>query len=211
MEALDAVARANGVWQFEDSRGGRSIWGPRDPYNVTEDADLAFRLALAGYSVGMLDSKTYEEAPDTPRKARNQRGRWLQGYMQTGLIHTRHPLWAMRQVGPLRYVAFIMFILGTPVSLVLNPVVWAVTILYIAARLAGYSGAAAFMDTLFSAPVYYVGMLVAVIGNLVLFFQKLITPLRRQRELSLALKRLDVTRSPSTLAIKNTVLRYGSC
>ena len=182
MEALDAVARANGVWQFEDSSGGRSIWGPWDPYNVTEDADLAFRLALAGYSVGMLDSKTYEEAPDTPRKARNQRGRWLQGYMQTGLVHTRHPLWAMRQVGPLRYVAFIMFILGTPVSLVLNPVVWAVTILYIAARLAGYSGAAAFMDTLFPAPVYYVGMLVAVIGNLVLFFQKLITPLRRQQE-----------------------------
>jgi hypothetical protein len=182
MEALDVVARANGAWQFEDANGGGSIWGPWDPYNVTEDADLAFRLALAGVRVGMLDSKTYEEAPDTARKARNQRGRWLQGYMQTGLVHTRHPQWSMRRVGPLRYLAFVMFILGTPVSLMLNPIVWGVTILYIASRLAGDSAGAAFINQLFPAPVYYAGMLVAVGGNLVLYFQKLATPLRRQQE-----------------------------
>lgn len=182
MEALYDVARANGAWQFEDSSGSRNFYGPWDPYNVTEDADLAFRLALAGYSIGMLDSKTYEEAPDTARKARNQRGRWLQGYMQTGLVHTRHPLWSLRRVGPLRYLAFIMFILGTPVSLILNPLVWGVTILYIGSRLAGDSASAVFIDKLFPAPVYYAGLLVAVVGNLVLFFQKLATPLRQQQE-----------------------------
>ncbi|MGH3217976.1 MAG: glycosyltransferase [Streptosporangiaceae bacterium] len=182
MEALDAVARSNGVWRFKDANGGGSIWGPWDPYNVTEDADLAFRLAVVGFRIGMLNSKTYEEAPDTARKARNQRGRWLQGYMQTGLVHARHPLRSMRRVGPLRYLAFLMFILGTPVSLMLNPIVWGVTILYIASRLAGDSASAAFINQLFPAPVYYAGMLVAVGGNLVLFFQKLATPLRRQQE-----------------------------
>jgi glycosyltransferase XagB len=182
MEALDAVARTNGVWQLEDTDGGGGIWGPWDPYNVTEDADLAFRLALAGFSIGMLDSKTYEEAPDTARKARNQRGRWLQGYIQTGLVHTRHPLGMMRRVGPLRYLAFVMFVLGTPVSLLLNPIVWGVTILYIASRLAGDSAGAVFIDKLFPASVFYAGMLVAVVGNLVLYVQKLITPLRRQQE-----------------------------
>ena len=182
MEALYDVARANDALRFEDSSGGRNVYGPWDPYNVTEDADLAFRLALSGYSIGMLDSKTYEEAPDTARKARNQRGRWLQGYMQTGLVHTRHPLWSVRQVGPLRYLAFIMFILGTPVSLILNPLVWGVTILYVGSRLAGDSASAAFIEQLFPAPVYYAGMLVAVVGNLVLFFQKLITPLRQQQQ-----------------------------
>jgi len=182
MEALDAVTRANGAWQFEDAGGGRSIRGPWDPYNVTEDADLAFRLALAGYNIGMLDSKTYEEAPDTARKARNQRGRWLQGYMQTGLVHTRHPLRSMRRAGPMRYLAFIVFILGTPVSLLLNPIVWGVTILYVASRLANVPVGAVFIEKLFPAPVYYAGMLVAVVGNLVLFFQNLITPLRRQQE-----------------------------
>jgi cellulose synthase/poly-beta-1,6-N-acetylglucosamine synthase-like glycosyltransferase len=181
MEALDAVARANGAWQFEDAGGSKSIWGPWDPYNVTEDADLAFRLALAGFRIGMLDSKTYEEAPDTARKARNQRSRWLQGYMQTGLVHTRYPLWSIRQVGLLRYLAFIMFVLGTPVSLMLNPIVWSVTVLYVASRLAGDSVGAAFINQLFPAPVYYAGMLVAVAGNLILYFQKLITPVRRQQ------------------------------
>lgn len=182
MEALDAVARANGVWRFKDTDGGRSIWGPWDPYNVTEDADLAFRLALAGFSIGMLDSKTYEEAPDTARKARNQRGRWLQGYMQTGLVHTRHPMRSMRRVGPLRYLTFTTFILGTPVSLLLNPIVWGVTVLYIASRLAGDPQGPIFIDKLFPAPVYYVGMLVTVVGNLILYFQKLVTPIRRQQE-----------------------------
>jgi cellulose synthase/poly-beta-1,6-N-acetylglucosamine synthase-like glycosyltransferase len=182
MEALDAVARANGAWQFEDAHGGRSIWGPWDPYNVTEDADLAFRLALAGFRIGLLDSQTYEEAPDAARKARNQRGRWLQGYMQTGLVHTRHPMRSMRRVGPLRYLTFITFILGTPVSLLLNPIVWGVTILYIASRLAGDSGWPGFIDSLFPAPVYYVGMLVTVAGNLILYFQNLVIPLRRQQE-----------------------------
>jgi glycosyltransferase XagB len=182
MEALDAVARANGAWQFKDTHGGRSIWGPWDPYNVTEDADLAFRLALDGFSIGMLDSKTYEEAPDTARKARNQRGRWLQGYMQTGLVHTRHPMRSMRRVGPLRYLTFITFILGTPVSLLLNPIVWGVTILYIASRLAGDPTWPGFIDKLFPAPVYYVGMMVTVVGNLILYFQTVLTPLRRQQE-----------------------------
>jgi cellulose synthase/poly-beta-1,6-N-acetylglucosamine synthase-like glycosyltransferase len=182
MEALDAVARANGGWQFEDAHGGGSIRGPWDPYNVTEDADLAFRLALAGYSIGLVDSKTYEEAPDTARKARNQRGRWLQGYLQTGLVHTRHPMRSMRRVGPRRYLAFITFILGTPISLLLNPIVWGVTILYISARLAGDPRAPGFIDKLFPAPVYYVGMLVTMAGNLILYFQKLVTPLRRQQE-----------------------------
>jgi hypothetical protein len=181
-EALEAVARANGAWRFEDTHGGKSIWGPWDPYNVTEDADLAFRLALAGFSIGMLDSKTYEEAPDSARKARNQRGRWLQGYMQTGLVHTRHPMRSMRRVGPLRYLTFITFVLGTPVSLLLNPIVWAVTILYITARLAGDPTWPSFIDKLFPAPVYYVGMLVTVVGNLILYFQTVVTPLRRQQE-----------------------------
>src|ERR1035438_3505890 len=94
--------------------------GPWAAYNLTEDADLAFRLALAGYRIGMLHSKTYEEAPDTAKKAKNQRSRWLQGYAQTGLVHTRRPVRQMRAVGPVRYLAFLLLILGTPASLPLD-------------------------------------------------------------------------------------------
>jgi cellulose synthase/poly-beta-1,6-N-acetylglucosamine synthase-like glycosyltransferase len=183
IEALQAAAQANGPWRFTSAEGREvTMVGPWDPYNVTEDADLAFRLGQAGYRIGMLASTTYEEAPDTARKAKNQRSRWLQGYAQTGLVHTRHPLRGMRATGPLRYLAFILLMLGTPLSLLLNPVMWATTLGYIVARLAPFDAVTAFIDRLFPAPVFYAGIAVAVAGNAVLFAQKLFTPLRQQQQ-----------------------------
>jgi glycosyltransferase XagB len=184
-DALEAVAAANGRWEFSDDAGHPvTMRGPWDPYNVTEDADLAFRLAMAGYQIGMLDSVTYEEAPDTATVAKKQRSRWLQGFAQTGLVHARHPLRLMRSVGPLRYLAFVLFMLGTPVSLLLNPLMWAATILYIVARLDALTAVSTFIDGLFPTPVFYAGAFIAVAGNAVLFVQKLITPLRQQQQQS---------------------------
>ena len=102
--------------------------------------------------------------------------------MQTGLVHTRHPLWSMRRVRPLRSLAFIMFILGTPVSLMLNPLVWGVTILYIASRLAGDSAGAAFIRELVSGAGVLRGHGGGGRGEFILFFQTLTTPIQRQRE-----------------------------
>jgi glycosyltransferase XagB len=182
-EALEAVATANGQWEFTDGDGHRvAVRGPWDPFNVTEDADLAFRLAMAGYQIGMLGTVTYEEAPDRATVAKNQRSRWLQGFAQTGLVHTRHPLQMMRSVGPLRYLAFILFMLGTPFSLLLNPLMWAMTILYVVARLDSLTSVSSFIDALFLTPVFYAGAVIAVAGNAVLFVQKLMTPLRRQQQ-----------------------------
>jgi cellulose synthase/poly-beta-1,6-N-acetylglucosamine synthase-like glycosyltransferase len=186
-DALEAVCRVNGRWEFTDGDGHPvTMRGPWDPYNVTEDADLAFRLAMTGYEIGMLDSNTYEEAPDTAHVAKNQRSRWLQGFAQTGLVHTRHPLALMRSVGPLRYLGFVLFMLGTPASLLLNPLMWGTTILYVVARLDALTSVSAFIDGLFPTPVFYAGIFVAVAGNAVLFAQKLMTPLRRQQQSELA-------------------------
>jgi glycosyltransferase XagB len=182
-DALEAVSAANGRWEFEDRDGNPvTMRGPWDPFNVTEDADLAFRLAMAGYQIGMLGTVTYEEAPEAAAVAKNQRSRWLQGFAQTGLVHTRHPLRMMRSVGPLRYLAFILFMLGTPFSLLLNPLMWAATILYVVARLDALTSVSTFIDSLFPTPVFYAGAVIAVAGNGVLFVQKFITPLRRQQE-----------------------------
>jgi glycosyltransferase XagB len=182
-EALEAVAAANGRWEFTDDEGHPvTMRGPWDPFNVTEDADLAFRLAMAGYRIGMLGTVTYEEAPDRAIVAKNQRSRWLQGFAQTGLVHARHPVRMMRSVGPLRYLAFILFMLGTPFSLLLNPLMWAMTILYVVARLDALAPVYSFIDALFPTPVFYAGAVIAVAGNAVLFVQKLMTPLRRQEQ-----------------------------
>jgi glycosyltransferase XagB len=182
-DALEAVATANGPWEFTDGDGNPVIMrGPWDPFNVTEDADLAFRLSMAGYQIGMLGAVTYEEAPDTAKVAKNQRSRWLQGFAQTGLVHARHPVKMMRTVGPLRYLAFMLFMLGTPFSLLLNPLMWAATIVYVGARLDALTSVTAFIDGLFPTPVFYAGAVIAVAGNAVLFVQKLTTPLRRQQQ-----------------------------
>jgi glycosyltransferase XagB len=192
-DALEAVSAANGQWEFEDAEGNPvTMHGPWDPYNVTEDADLAFRLAMAGYRIGMLDSITYEEAPDTAAVAKKQRSRWLQGFAQTGLVHARHPLQLMQSVGPLRYLAFILFMLGTPLSLLLNPLMWAATILYVVSRLDALTAVSAFIDGLFPAPVFYAGAFIAVAGNAVLFYQKLITPLRQQQQSETASTRTEL-------------------
>lgn len=79
--------------------------GGWDAWNVTEDADLGLRLARSGLAVETLDSTTWEEAPFTLRAWLGQRGRWLKGWMQTLLVHTRAAPSAAREFGPARAFA----------------------------------------------------------------------------------------------------------
>jgi cellulose synthase/poly-beta-1,6-N-acetylglucosamine synthase-like glycosyltransferase len=65
--------------------------GGWDPFNVTEDADLGFRLARQGWHTAVLVSTTWEEAPVGFAQWLRQRTRWLKGWMQTYLVHTRQP------------------------------------------------------------------------------------------------------------------------
>jgi len=66
--------------------------GGWDPYNVTEDADISFRLAAAGYSLDVIASPTEEPAPQGFRQWMPQRGRWVKGHMQTLAVHLRGPV-----------------------------------------------------------------------------------------------------------------------
>lgn len=65
--------------------------GGWDAWNVTEDADLGFRLAAEGYDLGVLVSPTFEPAPDRLSDWLPQRARWVKGYMQTFGVQTRDP------------------------------------------------------------------------------------------------------------------------
>jgi len=76
--------------------------GGWDAWNVTEDADLGLRLARHGLECHMLASTTWEEAPPGLRDWLPQRRRWMKGWMQTFLTHTRQPLRLWRDVGTLR-------------------------------------------------------------------------------------------------------------
>ncbi len=63
--------------------------GGWDPHNVTEDADLGFRLWRAGGTLGVLTRPTYEPPPGELTDWLPQRARWLKGFMQTWGVHTR--------------------------------------------------------------------------------------------------------------------------
>ena len=63
--------------------------GGWDPFNVTEDADLGFRLWRQGWHLGVMTSPTHEAPPHALEDWLPQRTRWLKGYMQTWGVHTR--------------------------------------------------------------------------------------------------------------------------
>ncbi len=65
--------------------------GGWDAWNVTEDLDLGLRLARFGYSAGVLEASTFEEAPVSLRGWMNQRRRWFKGWFQTLFVHAREP------------------------------------------------------------------------------------------------------------------------
>lgn len=63
--------------------------GAWDAWNVTEDADLGLRLSQYGYQSGLIGAPTWESPPETCRAWLPQRTRWIKGYMQTLMVHTR--------------------------------------------------------------------------------------------------------------------------
>lgn len=107
--------------------------GAWDPFNVTEDADLGFRLARLGHRVSMLDSCTFEDAPRHFGSWLRQRTRWMKGYMQTVLVHTRDPADLLRGVGLRGCLLMHAFLGGAVWSTLVNPLLWIVF-------LAGYAG-----------------------------------------------------------------------
>ncbi len=82
-----------------------------DAHNVTEDADLGFRLARFGYRTELIPTVTYEEATCRPWAWIRQRSRWLKGFMVTYFVHMRRPHQLMADLGPRKFWGFQIFFL----------------------------------------------------------------------------------------------------
>jgi len=141
--------------------------GAWDPFNVTEDADLGIRLRRCGYRVAVLDSITYEEANTDFVNWIKQRSRWYKGYAQTWLVHMRHPLQLIREVGVAGFLRFNLFVGGTPLLAVMNPISWFLLLLWFALE-------PAFIQQIMPAPVYYAGLFGWIVGNFSFYYLNLI-------------------------------------
>ena len=144
-----------------------------DPHNVTEDADLGLRAAVEGYRVGVIDSDTEEEACAQLRPWIRQRTRWIKGYMQTALVHTRSPRRLVRQVGIVDAVAFLLLIAGTPLTFLLAPVMWAGTA-------AWYGFGEPHVPLLDSGTFWTIALINLIVGNGIMIGLNLIAAVRGQ-------------------------------
>jgi glycosyltransferase XagB len=95
--------------------------GGWDPFNVTEDADLGVRLFRFGYVSGVLRSSTFEEAPTQLKVWVKQRRRWLKGFLQTWLVHNRHPIKLLRETGLQGFLTIQVMTIGIFASALLHP------------------------------------------------------------------------------------------
>ncbi|MFU1478998.1 glycosyltransferase [Roseovarius sp. C7] len=98
--------------------------GGWDAHNVTEDADLGFRLARHGYRTEMVGTVTGEEANCHFWPWVKQRSRWLKGYMTTYLVHMRSPRLLHRQLGAWKFWGFQAHFITALSQFILAPFLW---------------------------------------------------------------------------------------
>jgi len=148
--------------------------GGWDPYNVTEDADLGIRAAALGMTVGVIDSTTYEEANRAYGNWIRQRSRWIKGYLQTTLVHLRHPRKLVAEVGWRQGAAFGLLVGGTPLSFLFAPPLYA---LFVASLVIPTQQ----IEHLFPSWVLYVGTINLVLGNSMMVYVAMLGAFKRER------------------------------
>ncbi len=104
--------------------------GPWDPFNVTEDCDLGIRIGEAGYRTGLVDSVTWEEANRALGNWFRQRSRWVKGFAQTHLVHSRAPWAILRKLGVKGMIGAYLAVGGSVLMMLCNVVFWCIVLLY---------------------------------------------------------------------------------
>jgi cellulose synthase/poly-beta-1,6-N-acetylglucosamine synthase-like glycosyltransferase len=148
--------------------------GGWDAFNVTEDCDIGLRISQYNLKTAVLDSTTYEEAASRFKTWLFQRSRWIKGYLQTYLVHMRHPFQTLRQ-GHFRKFFSLQLIVGAwTIVLFINPFMWALTLLYFLFH------PVQLYSMLFPGPILYLGGFCLIFGNFFYIYIHLLGCLRRK-------------------------------
>ncbi len=171
LSSLDAVIPLGGTSNHFKTDVLHELLG-WDAYNVTEDCDLGVRLCRAGYHTRVLRTTTWEEACSNLGFWIKQRTRWLKGYIQTYMVHMRSPIRLLREVGLRNFCHFQLLIGGVVLSFLLNPIFWALALVWFVWRPDQLS-------PLFPAPVFAMGAFCLFVGNFVFVYCNLLACYRR--------------------------------
>ncbi|MEU5874541.1 glycosyltransferase [Glycomyces sp. NPDC047369] len=146
--------------------------GGWDPFNVTEDADLGIRIARRGWDVRMIVSVTEEEANSRLGNWIRQRSRWIKGYLQTWLVHSREPVRMWRELGAKKTLAIHLTLGFSTVTTLINPLMWLMTLSY-------FVFGPEWMEPLFPPAVLYGGMFAMIAGNALMCYALMLGCLKR--------------------------------
>ncbi|MGO0122491.1 glycosyltransferase [Desulfothermobacter acidiphilus] len=146
--------------------------GGWDPFNMTEDADLGIRAYRRGYRVGVLNSTTYEEANSRVRNWIRQRSRWQKGYLQTFLVHNRHPFTFIRKVGFRGWLTLQVFIGGSVATSAVSPFFWLMFIYWLVTRSVA-------IEPLFPGPLLYISLFNLLVGNFLAIYLNMLAVFKR--------------------------------
>lgn len=149
-----------------------------DAFNVTEDCDLGIRLVKQGYRTAIMDSDTMEEANSHFFNWFGQRTRWIKGYIQTYFVHMRNPGDFLRSAKRSHLLTFQLVVGGKVLSMMINPLMWVVTISYFMFR----SEVGGFIESFFPTPVMYMGVFSLVFGNFLYMYYYMIGCAKREHD-----------------------------
>lgn len=148
-----------------------AVWhevGGWDEFNVTEDADLGVRLARHGYRTMILDSITLEEANSDVVNWIRQRSRWYKGYLQTMMVHLRHPVQLTREIGLKSTLRLVAMTGGVPLTSAFNVLLGMTLLIWV-------GGHPDFVVLLFPPVTYYICLTMFLLGAPLSIFVGLIT------------------------------------
>jgi glycosyltransferase XagB len=148
-----------------------------DAFNVTEDCDLGIRLVKKGFQTAIINSVTLEEANSDLKNWFQQRTRWVKGYMQTYLVHMRHPWVFFENAGLRTFLIFQLVVGGKILSMLVNPFMWLMFIAYFALR----PWVGGIIESFYIAPIFYMGTFSLVVGNFLYMYYYMMGAARRKQ------------------------------
>lgn len=113
-------------------RSSLSHVGLYDATNLAEDAELSIRLLIAGWKVGTVNSRHWEEAPVSFNAWLKQRTRWYRGWLQSlwKYIPIMLDVKNLKRLGVLGAFSTFMMLVA-PLIVVLNWVSYGITALWL--------------------------------------------------------------------------------
>ncbi len=143
--------------------------GGWDPYNVAEDCDIGIRLYRHGFRSGMMfDSFSWEQSTTTFKTWTRQRTRWVQGFIQTSMVHLRYPLLLKQELGSWwNFLWFLMLVPGNVIINILNLIQWSFFLAWVTLKLP-------FIEYLYPTPTLYMANFTFIVGNFLFTYFNLI-------------------------------------